>query len=829
MKANSGECFLTASKAAEFISAAHSKQVLDINGFTIESLRAGGIQAGDSGSGSSLTLTITGLATVVLMGTLIGVMVSGQRKRARGITWFPEGFFPMRSGTGAPRRRPDGQEMRSISKLSAQRLDANDNHGMSEWSDDDLGNPPTKRMRPHSSTPESSYGDTHTVMSTAEYDDNDPRPWTQQHLNAADVRNPDIVAMTPPQHNYEYESHIDVDVRGPGGLTPLMCAAIRGNGLDQAREDMEDGSANVIQDLLNQGAKLTNRTEKTGETSLHLAARYARSDAAKRLLDAGANPNAQDATGRTPLHAAVAADAVGVFQILLRNRATDLNAKMYDGTTPLILAVRMGVEGMVEDLINAEVDVNLADEQGKTALHWAAAINQYQAVRILLNHAANRDAQDHKEETPLFLAAREGARDAAKILLEFGANRDITDHMDRLPRDVAAERKHTDMVQLLEEFVPPTHNLQPMPIAQPVLINNARTASSAASAQGGTGKPLKKAVRRNQNALPKEPASPSAENATSNKRRTQSMKKKREPPSPVVLGGMEGAPILSPSSIGSPRSATLSPSSSLYHGHSLAVSQPNLAGHNDTKQPPRYEDCVKGASGIYDMTASMYGGANGLLDSTNIYTAPMQPPLQPQPAVHSRQQSLPAAGFSAPPPVPSPTKHRPALPTSPTHMLAMRQQHAQNKPKISSGSTYEFPMKSEPTSIYSGSSSQYQVPPTTTTPPAYHFPTPPSVSQVSQYSDHPTPQHFSTHDPSYLTPSPESPGQWSSSSPQSAQSDWSDAIHSPSHAPLEMKVFSNMPAIIQQGQQQQQQQQAPQQQPQQQQQTQKTHPDPVFI
>lgn len=55
--------------------------------------------------------------------------------------------------------------------------------------------------------------------------------------------------------------------------------------------------------------------DKTGETSLHLAARFARADAAKRLLDAGGDANSQDGTGRTPLHAAVAADAMGVFQV----------------------------------------------------------------------------------------------------------------------------------------------------------------------------------------------------------------------------------------------------------------------------------------------------------------------------------------------------------------------------------------------------------------------------------------------------------------------------------------------------------------------------------
>ena len=37
---------------------------------------------------------------------------------------------------------------------------------------------------------------------------------------------------------------------------------------------------------------------------------------------------------------------------------------MHDGTTPLMLAVRLAVEGMVEELINADADVNATDAQG---------------------------------------------------------------------------------------------------------------------------------------------------------------------------------------------------------------------------------------------------------------------------------------------------------------------------------------------------------------------------------------------------------------------------------------------------------------------------------
>ncbi len=69
---------------------------------------------------------------------------------------------------------------------------------------------------------------------------------------------------------------------------------------------------------------------------------------------------------------------------------------MNDGTTPLILAARLAIEGTVDDLINAEAEVNATDEYGKTALHWAASVNNTEATITLLQHGANRDAQDHK-------------------------------------------------------------------------------------------------------------------------------------------------------------------------------------------------------------------------------------------------------------------------------------------------------------------------------------------------------------------------------------------------------------------------------------------------
>lgn len=41
---------------------------------------------------------------------------------------------------------------------------------------------------------------------------------------------------------------------------------------------------------------------------------------------------------------------------------------MQDGTTPLILAARLAVDGMVEELINCHADANAADDSGNSLI-----------------------------------------------------------------------------------------------------------------------------------------------------------------------------------------------------------------------------------------------------------------------------------------------------------------------------------------------------------------------------------------------------------------------------------------------------------------------------
>ena len=120
-----------------------------------------------------------------------------------------------------------------------------------------------------------------------------------------------------------------------------------------------------LQTLIENGANTESTTAEYHETSLHLAARYQRTNAARLLLKAGANPEARDTWGRTPLHTAVAADAQGVISLLLNDAHLNLNAKMNDESTPLIVAVRLDIQATVEELIKRDADINAADHKGE--------------------------------------------------------------------------------------------------------------------------------------------------------------------------------------------------------------------------------------------------------------------------------------------------------------------------------------------------------------------------------------------------------------------------------------------------------------------------------
>lgn len=110
----------------------------------------------------------------------------------------------------------------------------------------------------------------------------------------------------------------------PAGWTPLHNAAAAGD-VAQAT------------DLLRLDPRLVNADDGNGHTPLHVAVDQGRRDAAKLLLDRGANVQAQDNCGWTPLHTAAYAGRKAVAELLIA-RGADVNALDRRQQTPLRLA-----------------------------------------------------------------------------------------------------------------------------------------------------------------------------------------------------------------------------------------------------------------------------------------------------------------------------------------------------------------------------------------------------------------------------------------------------------------------------------------------------------
>lgn len=203
---SSSECFFSAREAAEFLAATASKHSLSPD-FPIFQVKGVTPPSEPPEAPTNSKYVFIGVILVLLAGLLIGVLVTAQRKRAAGITWFPEGFIGNNSSTRrrSRRRGPDGQEMRNLNKgsMGCIDLDINGGHmGPPHWSDeDDEGSAPPRAKRARgpgdANGAPGGYASDHTAITDYEEAGHDGRVWTQQHLDAADIRVPPSM-MTPP-------------------------------------------------------------------------------------------------------------------------------------------------------------------------------------------------------------------------------------------------------------------------------------------------------------------------------------------------------------------------------------------------------------------------------------------------------------------------------------------------------------------------------------------------------------------------------------------------------------------------------------------------------
>ena len=185
---------------------------------------------------------------------------------------------------------------------------------------------------------------------------------------------------------------------------------------------------NIIRLLLEAGAD-PNAPDLTGSTPLHAAAFNDYAIVSSLLLDAGARPNVRSNAGWSPLHAAIRSENRLTVSILLDGGA-DVNARIYDEQArfPLHLAAEQDDPVLVAMLLDGGADLHAADADGYTALHRAAAITENEGVvRALLDRGADPVSESDDGRMPLHSALRYRAEPGyVSALLQAGAGEPLT-------------------------------------------------------------------------------------------------------------------------------------------------------------------------------------------------------------------------------------------------------------------------------------------------------------------------------------------------------------------------------------------------------------------
>ena len=185
-------------------------------------------------------------------------------------------------------------------------------------------------------------------------------------------------------------------------------------------------STNVLKEIIDHVAHI-NATNNDGATALLLACNTGRSELVRLLLKAGADPNITDADGDTCLHGVITADCNKETQQEIIDYGADVNATDKRGRTPLLLGCVLGQIDSVNVLLAAGADTTICDEEGSSCLH--AAIDgrcSKDTLQALIDHGAHIDARRKDGANALLRACYTGQSESVRFLLEAGADVNVT-------------------------------------------------------------------------------------------------------------------------------------------------------------------------------------------------------------------------------------------------------------------------------------------------------------------------------------------------------------------------------------------------------------------
>lgn len=151
-------------------------------------------------------------------------------------------------------------------------------------------------------------------------------------------------------------------------------------------ESIAYGALENVKNILESPPALLNKPAPDGFRPLCLAAYFGQFEVARWLVAQGADVN-QAATNPSkvaPIHAAVAANHLGLVQLLIENDA-DVNLTQTQGVTPLHSAAHRGNLAIVKSLVAAGAQLAATMDSGETALDFAKKEGHQAVIDYLLS------------------------------------------------------------------------------------------------------------------------------------------------------------------------------------------------------------------------------------------------------------------------------------------------------------------------------------------------------------------------------------------------------------------------------------------------------------
>ena len=136
------------------------------------------------------------------------------------------------------------------------------------------------------------------------------------------------------------------------------------------------------------------------------------------------------------------------FARLLLEAGADKNLANKTGRTALMIASASGHVETTRALLKAGADIDMTNNSGRTALMIASATRQSHTAKALLEAGADMDMRNNSGRTALMIASADGQLETVRVLLRAGANQNLTNNMGKTALTLAIEGGHDEISDL---------------------------------------------------------------------------------------------------------------------------------------------------------------------------------------------------------------------------------------------------------------------------------------------------------------------------------------------------------------------------------------------